>query len=501
VARNKNYSARVVKQSEDELGTLFDGFNEMLSEIQRRDEALQSAQSDLERRVAQRTSDLTRANETLTAEVNERTRAETALRVSQQKFETLVNSIEGMVWEADPQTFEFTFVSQQAEKLLGFPQEQWLAEPTFWQDHLHPDDKQRALEFFHHAVAQNKSHHFEYRMLGASNRVVWIRDSASVVMEGGRPVLLRGVLLDITEQKLAESELEEVNKRLLETSRQAGMAEVATGVLHNVGNVLNSVNVSATLVCERLRQSKLASLVKTVALLREREADLGAFVTQDPKGKMIPGFLGTLSEHLNAEQAEILKELQSLTKNIEHIKDIVAMQQSYARVSGVMETLNMAELVEDALQINAAALARHGIQVVREFDDVPPVSVDKHKVLQILINLMQNAKYAIDEYRQTDKRLVIGLKLCVPGRVRISIKDNGVGIKPENLTRVFSHGFTTKKHGHGFGLHSGALAAKEMGGSLTAHSDGPGTGAIFTLELPLAMESSQPNPDHARSAA
>ena len=488
VAQQRNYSVRVVKQSEDELGNLYEGFNKMLSEIEQRDAALQQVHRDLEKRVTERTADLTRANASLTAEVAERQRAETALRISQHKFETLVNSIDGVVWEADPLTYEFTFVSQQAERLLGYSRQQWLNSSSFWQDQLLPEDRQRALDFFHQAVARRKPYHFEYRMQAADGRVVWIRDSASIVLEGANPVLLRGVLLDITEQKQAEQELERLHKRLLETSRQAGMAEVATGVLHNVGNVLNSVNVSATLVCDRVRQSRLPGLTKTAGLLREQADDLGSFLTTDARGKMLPTYVSTLAEHLTEEHTEMLKELESLTKNIEHIKDIVAMQQSYAKVSGMVEFLPMAELVEDALQFNAAAFARHGVQVVRDFKEVPPVAVDKHKVLQVLVNLMHNAKYAMDEAGQPEKRLVLSIGMNGNDRVKIAVKDNGVGIKPENLTRIFSHGFTTKKNGHGFGLHSGALAAKEMGGSLTAHSDGPGRGATFTLELPLANE-------------
>jgi len=490
VAEQKNYSVRVNKESEDELGALYDGFNNMLSEIERRDAALRQAQDDLEKRVADRTADLTRANHSLKAEVGERQRAETALRISQNKFETLVNSIDGLVWEADPKTFKFTFVSQQAERLLGYPHAQWLNQPTFWQDHLHPDDRQRALEFFRQAVAESKSSHFEYRMIAADDRAVWIRGSASVVVEGNEPVLLRGVWLDITEQKLAGQQLENLHSQLLETSRQAGMAEVATGVLHNVGNVLNSVNVSSTLVCDGVRQSKLPTLARTAAVLRENAHNLNAFFDGDPRGRMLPELLTQLADHLTQEQAHALKELESLTRNIEHIKDIVAMQQSYAKVSGVIESLPLAGLVEDALQFNIAAFTRHGVSVVRQYEQVPPVTVDKHKALQILINLMHNANHAMEEARQQDKLLVLGIARHGDDRVRITVNDNGIGISPENLTRIFSHGFTTKKNGHGFGLHIGALAAKDMGGSLTAHSDGPGRGATFTLELPLANETS-----------
>jgi signal transduction histidine kinase len=123
------------------------------------------------------------------------------------------------------------------------------------------------------------------------------------------------------------------------------------------------------------------------------------------------------------------------------------------------------------------------VEVVREFENVPPMNVDKHKLLQILVNLVRNAKYACQESERVDKQMTVRVANG-DGRIKISVIDNGVGIPPENLTRIFNHGFTTRKDGHGFGLHSGALAAKEIGGSLNVHSDGPGQGAAFTLELP-----------------
>ena len=159
------------------------------------------------------------------------------------------------------------------------------------------------------------------------------------------------------------------------------------------------------------------------------------------------------------------------------------MQQSYARVSGVKEIVNINYLVEDSLRMNVNALDRHGVELIREFEDVPLINIDKHKVLQILVNLVRNAKYACEDSGRADKRLTV--RVAKGGEwLNISVIDNGVGVPQENLTRIFNHGFTTRKDGHGFGLHSGALAAKEMGGSLTVHSDGPGQGATFTLKLP-----------------
>jgi C4-dicarboxylate-specific signal transduction histidine kinase len=167
------------------------------------------------------------------------------------------------------------------------------------------------------------------------------------------------------------------------------------------------------------------------------------------------------------------------------------MQQNYAKVIGVVEMLTPVDLFEDALRMNAAALSRHDIEVVREFRPAPAVWMGRHKVLQILINVIRNAKYALDDGLQPNRRLV--LRIEPDGEtIRFVISDNGVGIPPENLTRIFSHGFTTRKDGHGFGLHSSALAAHEMGGRLTGHSDGPGRGATFILELPYTAREPSP---------
>ena len=321
----------------------------------------------------------------------------------------------------------------------------------------------------------------------ANGRRIWVRAQGSAVMENGKAVKLIGAIQDITERKRAQAELENLHKQLVVASRQAGMAEIATNVLHNVGNVLNSVNISTGLIVESVKKSKAAGLASVVVLLQEQAPDLGAFITHDTRGKHLPAYLAQLSEQLLAEQAANRGELDSLQRNVEHIKEIVAMQQTYASFGGVKEMINAVDLVEDSLRMSAGALSRHRVEVIRELETVPPMNVEKHKILQILVNLLRNAKYACQDSGRVDPRLTVRVANG-DGRVRISVIDNGVGIPPENLTRIFIHGFTTRKNGHGFGLHSGALAAQEMGGSLTVHSDGLGQGAAFTLELPL------PNP-------
>lgn len=327
--------------------------------------------------------------------------------------------------------------------------------------------------------------HVEKEVTLWNGRKVWFELSNSVLELPGQPRLLLSIFRDVSERKKAEAELETMHKELMLTSRQAGMAEVATSVLHNVGNVLNSVNISCAMVSEKVRKSRVANLAKAVALMQARAEDLPDFLANDPKGKHLPGYLSGLAGHLAEENEEILDELSSLNSNIEHIKEIVAMEQSYARIAGVLESLNARDLVEDALRLNAGAMERHQVRVIRDYGEAPPmVTVDKHKVLQILVNLIRNAKYALEEAMPVEKRMTLRIETDREKRVRISVIDNGIGIAAENLTRIFEHGFTTRKEGHGFGLHSGALAARELDGSLTAHSDGPGKGATFILEFP-----------------
>jgi ligand-binding sensor domain-containing protein/signal transduction histidine kinase len=289
---------------------------------------------------------------------------------------------------------------------------------------------------------------------------------------------------EIEERKRMQLEVERIHRQLMDASRQAGQAEVASSVLHNVGNVLNSVNTSASIITDQVRDSKVADVSQVAELLIEHQNDLAEFLVRQGRGEPVINYLKALGQRLVSEQATLLKELQELVRNIDHIKEIVAMQQSYAQVSGIMEKQSIPMLVDDALRMHAAALTRHRVQVIRQFDPIPDVLVDKHKVLQILVNLISNAKYALSESAATERLLTLGVKLDKDNLVRVSVADNGVGILEENLDRIFSLGFTTRQNGHGLGLHSGFFAAREMGGTLLVHSDGPGKGATFTLVFP-----------------
>ncbi|HYE62631.1 MAG TPA: ATP-binding protein [Phycisphaerales bacterium] len=316
-------------------------------------------------------------------------------------------------------------------------------------------------------------------VLGAEDRVVTFTVTPLGEKQRGAVLTLR----DFTERHRLETERAELNRQLLEVSHQAGMAEVASGVLHNVGNVLNSVNVSATLTEEAVRGSRCGRVTQIADLLRSNAGRLPEFLGADPAGSRIIEYLPELGRSLQQERDVVLQELSNLRKSIEHIREIVAMQQTYAKVSPVREREDLAALADDAIRITEAALIRHGVKVVREYRPAPPIRVERHQMLQVLVNLLTNSKQALSETPGGERRLTIrveprGVNVCV------RVSDNGCGIAPENLRRVFCHGFTTRRDGHGFGLHTAALAIKAMGGTIGAASAGPGQGAEFTIEIP-----------------
>lgn len=276
-----------------------------------------------------------------------------------------------------------------------------------------------------------------------------------------------------------------LQSQLLEASRLAGMAEVATGVLHNVGNVLTSVNVSAGLMREQLEGSRVTMLSRTADLIRANQANLGHFFTQDERGQRVPSFLANIAAEITSEHARLSDELVGLSRNIDHIKEIVALQQNYAKPCAVFEKLNPCELFDHAVAIHRTSLERHEIEIARSYPARPIIfDTDRHKVLQILTNMVSNAIHATKVNPAGGRLIHLSFRLEPEGNLALEVRDNGAGISAENLAQIFRQGFTTRSDGHGFGLHSGALIAQSLGGKLSADSAGAGLGATFTLRLP-----------------
>lgn len=280
----------------------------------------------------------------------------------------------------------------------------------------------------------------------------------------------------------------EVSKAALaKAARAAGMSEIATGVLHNVGNALNSVNVSATLATNKARNSCGSDLEKMLTIVADSTSDLAGFIENDPRGKHFYPMLTQISEQLATERASLSEELGEMNNGLEHIKELVRSQQNYAGRSGVLEKTALSTVVNQALSISGLCPGEDPrVDLQGNYTELRSFDMDRNRVLEVIVNLVQNAKHSIHESGQENGVLSIVGTETDNETVRIEVADNGLGISAENLANVFNHGFTTKTDGHGFGLHTSANAATEMKGKLTVQSDGLGAGATFILEIPTS---------------
>jgi PAS domain S-box-containing protein len=380
-------------------------------------------------------------------------------------------------------------VNRAGETITGYSRDELLQRTIF--DLAPPERREAVAAWLAKLVAgQPTKSTFEAELVAKGGRFVPLELSIRPLSDATGITAVEGIARDITERKRAQADLEAAQQRLIETLRRAGMAEVAAGVLHNVGDVLTSVTESARNLGQQLRGSNLHQLEAAVATVQAHAKDLPTFLTDDPSGRELPAHLAALAQHLGQEQAAIAREVESLGRSVEHIKGIVVMQQGYAQVSGVREQVAAETLIDDALRINQEVLDRHRISVVRDFSKAPPLLIEKHRVLEILVHLLSNARYACDG-RVGGAPSCITVRIDTPRgeraseRVRIVVADNGIGIAHEHLTRIFEHGFTTRSGGRGFGLHSASMTARDLGGSLFVYSDGIGKGARFTLDLPV----------------
>ncbi|MBI1759195.1 MAG: PAS domain S-box protein [Actinobacteria bacterium] len=457
----------------EQAGSVFAELNTRMTELAAGYTALEAEKLQLEFRVASRTAAL-RARTTQLEESEARTRA--IVEAAADGIVTL--SDEGLV-----ESFNGA-----AARMFGYPSHDAVGMPisTLFPALHTParSDRQFGDRFGRDGRGD------DYRELAAQRRDgenFPVELALSEVKLADR-VIYSGIIRDITARRLAAQQVDALTKQLMDASRRAGMAEIATGVLHNVGNVLNSVNVSTGVLTDGIRKSKVSSLAKVVELLDTHADEIGTFLTEDDAGRRIPSYLADLAKHLEAEKARLLGELQSLTASVDHIKAIVTLQHSYVGTMGVSELISVQAVMDDALRINSAALDRHVITVVKEYDDLAPIMVDRHRLLQILVNLVRNAKHAIADHEMDPRVLTLSVAKGEQATIRIAVADTGVGIPADIMDKIFAHGFTTRPDGHGFGLHHSANAATEMAGSLTAHSDGLGTGATFTLVLPATTD-------------
>lgn len=351
-------------------------------------------------------------------------------------------------------------------------------------DLVHPADRPEFKKIVDMALAQGVSYECDFRVLKGTEGYRWYRTIARSSVEKNE---LSGVMMDINEIKLSEELRKELHEKLVTTARIAGMSEVAASILHNVGNILNSVNVSAAILKKNLSHDHHKKLGTIVKMLEEHRSGLEEYLCHDSKGKLILPYLHALTDTLSNHFETNTAETQSLETNIGYIKGIISAQQTLGSKNTMIESLKLPELINNALR--SINLERYNIKVTIHYDtDIHSIRSDKSKLFQILTNLLTNSKDAMDRECDVKKR-AISIEVCeVENKLLcIKVRDQGVGIAKDNLERIFSFGFTTKENGHGFGLHSSALYASDLGGTLVAESAGPGEGACFLLTLPISF--------------
>lgn len=294
-------------------------------------------------------------------------------------------------------------------------------------------------------------------------------------------------------ETLVEERTEKLNqttKNLIDSSRKAGMAEVAIGVLHNIGNVLTGANVRVDKLKNRIDEDEvLINLRSGIKLLEEKRGNLDQYLEKDLRGQKLVDFLEASVEKLLFDHEELKDIIRLQRLDLGTISSIIGKQQEQAKFTGLVENIDFAACIDDVLSLYAHEISRQRILIEKHFVSGINITSDRHKILQIISNLLSNAIQAStwswrgDE--ATNKRVIrLSLKEDL-GTIVFAVEDNGVGISEEQRPHIFRYGYTTKKDGHGFGLHSSALDARVLGGSLQYESEGPKRGAIFYLALPL----------------
>jgi PAS domain S-box-containing protein len=350
---------------------------------------------------------------------------------------------------------------------------------------IHPDDLAAAQAAWDNALRESNQLHVQFRVVRPDGSIVHVDSLATVVTspDGSDPRLV-GISLDISERVAAEQRERRLQKQLREASHQSGMAEVATGVLHNVGNVLNSLGVASTTAQMRLKAWQIHRVGQVAAMLEENRGNLAQFLANDERGKRVPEYLASLAARLESDIETARQDFDAIGGHVQYLRQIIQAQQSFARMGSAHDEVEVSELIETALTLKGQDLK--GVEITRDVGVLPVVRTDRYKLLQIIVNFVANAYDAVVENTSVAPRICI--RACTAlDRLEIAVEDSGVGMTPEVLARVWEFGFTTKTHGHGFGLHSAAVAAQQLGGTISAESGGTGQGARFSVTVPINL--------------
>ncbi len=434
---------------------------------------------------------------TIIRDISKQKEAEEALRDSEKKYRLLIDNCSDPINVFDVDGNILLMNKTSAKNLGGMP-EDFVGKSV--KDVL-PHMKDLIDQLICSIVETGESCNFENVFELPSGKMWFITNIHPVRNSSGKIYAVHTISYDITDSKRAEekirilnkelkllvedrtAELKEARKDIIKKEYKSELADITTGTLHNVKNILSSVKTSSDFMRKILHGDSLTGFKRANEMLRENIGNIENFICNDPKGKKLMEFYLKIEEVLDKEVQTTKKHMNRLREKVNAIENIVTTQQSYGGSIPVREHLEIIDIIEDALTMQMESIKNHSINVTKEHKRAPKINVEKTKLMHILINLINNAKDAMLG-TPTEKRSITISTDSDDSYVFIKVKDTGNGISSEDFNNIFTHGFTTKKDGHGFGLHSCASYMKEMHGEMWAESQGEGKGAEFVLKFP-----------------
>ena len=446
---------------------------------------------------------------------------EQSLIESERKLRTLIANLPGMVYRcANDPDWTMEFLSEGCFELTGYPIEELLGaqQPTYASIIL-PEDQDPVWEQVQVALEKQIPFRLTYRIRSCDNKIKWVWEQGRGVHDAaGELLALEGFIVDITDRVRAEEALKQANNLMerrvcertaelssrnrelqLEVDERKAMEgelrirkEISNAVIHNIANVMNSVEISSQSMIQIIRTSRLDALGKVASRLDEQGESLASYLTEDPKGQLIPTYLSRLSSILQKEHKQLLDEIYELKKRIRLISEATSSQQSFARESLHDKDIRLCHLIEESLKIQLVGGMGPSIQVKKHLSEVGFVNVPRAKIAHIFLNIIKNACEALAE-NDRDNRILEILLQEEGEDILVHFRDNGCGISTNDMGHMFRYGFTTKSEGHGFGLHYCRRVMNELGGSLEVASKGPGQGTTFTVHFPAAVRTATPS--------
>jgi PAS domain S-box-containing protein len=418
-------------------------------------------------------------------DVSHQKTTEAELKRNEEKFRKVMDATGYGYFEVD--LFgNFTYQNAYSSEVLGLPKNGLIG--TNYTEIMDKENAAKVYQCYNKIYQENLNHEeIEYRIQTSEGNWVYIKALVAPLKNAADDIIGFGAIArNYTKQLKADREIEKMHKKNIDMAHAAGMAEMASDTLHNVGNVLNSIKISAESISETFRTGTydFKNLIQATNLLNQKFNCTDDFIANDPNNKKLLEYLVLFSDGLQQEKLQTLENIDRLLKGVRVVENIVAAQQTYASLESMMDSHNLKDIVEDSITLKNDLLERYSIKIEKDFKSVNKVHVQKSKLVHILLNLIHNAADAMVSEPPEQRKLSFVIEQS-EGAVFLEVKDSGQGIPTDKHQKIFTHGYTTKDDGHGFGLHSSAKYMAEMNGKIWVENNVDQSGVTFILQFLL----------------